>query len=261
MSKINLQGTKNTRDLGGIRTQDGYVIKPCRLIRSDKLNELTEADKICLSREYHLKKIIDLRTYEESRQMPDAEIIGVESFFNPLFEKNTLGITHENNYQDDMTALLEGKLEYIPKMEDLYQMLVQNSYSISQMQKVFDILLTDTDGSILWHCTEGKDRCGMVSAFLLYALGVPEEVILEDYLITNDANFIKAETIRSIVLEVSKSEKMADRVASLFLAKEEYLMEVINYMKNEYGSIDMYLEKQLNLTKDKRKRLQELYCE
>lgn len=261
MSKIKLEGTKNTRDFGGIKTQDGNVIKPYRLIRSDNLTELTEVDKICLSREYRLKKIIDLRTYVESRQMPDAEIPGVESFFNPLFEEKALGITHENENQKDMISLLQGNLENIPKMEELYLMLVQNPYSISQMQKVFDILLTEVDGSILWHCTEGKDRCGVVSALLLYALGVSEEVIVQDYLTTNDANFAKAEYTRNLVLQKTDSEEVADRIASLLIAKEEYLMGAISYIKEEYGSVEVYLEKQLNLTEDKRKKLQELYCE
>ena len=43
-------------------------------------------------------------------------------------------------------------------------------------------------GCVLWHCTEGKDRCGLLSAVLLLALGVERSTILEDYLLTNHVN-------------------------------------------------------------------------
>lgn len=47
------------------------------------------------------------------------------------------------------------------------------------------VILQQEEGAVLWHCSMGKDRVGVGTALLLYALGVPMETIMEDYLRTN----------------------------------------------------------------------------
>ena len=62
MGKIQLTGADNARDLGGIRTADGAVIRKGYLIRSNRLSRITKKDIQILKDQYHLHKIIDLRT-------------------------------------------------------------------------------------------------------------------------------------------------------------------------------------------------------
>ena len=57
MGKIYLEGADNTRDLGGLKTTEGAVIKDKHLIRSNRLSRITQKDKILLETEYHLQKI------------------------------------------------------------------------------------------------------------------------------------------------------------------------------------------------------------
>lgn len=56
--------------------------------------------------------------------------------------------------------------------------------------------MTTENGSVLWHCTEGKDRCGLLSAIILFLLDVSEEDVMEDYLKTNKAAIRRVEKIR-----------------------------------------------------------------
>lgn len=74
MGKIYLEGADNTRDLGGLKTTEGAVIKDKQLIRSNRLSRITQKDKILLETEYHLQKILDLRTPMEVEQEPDLEV-------------------------------------------------------------------------------------------------------------------------------------------------------------------------------------------
>ena len=76
MGKIYLEGADNTRDLGGLKTTEGAVIKDKQLIRSNRLSRITQKDKILLETEYHLQKILDLRTPMEVEQEPDLEVAG-----------------------------------------------------------------------------------------------------------------------------------------------------------------------------------------
>ena len=76
MGKIYLEGADNTRDLGGLKTTEGAVIKDKQLIRSNRLSRITQKDKMLLETEYHLQKILDLRTPMEVEQEPDLEVAG-----------------------------------------------------------------------------------------------------------------------------------------------------------------------------------------
>ena len=77
-------------------------------------------------------------------------------------------------------------------------------------------------GAILWHCSEGKDRCGMTTALILEILGATRETILEDYLKTNLVNIPKAVKARDELM-VSHGLEFADSVYKAYIADERYL--------------------------------------
>ena len=96
-------------------------------------------------------------------------------------------------------------------------------YKIIKVQTVFSFVMEHPadQGSILWHCTEGKDRCGLVTAMLLTALSVSREQIVEDYLITNEVNGPKAEAMYQKLLASGRGETVALSVREAYLAKRE----------------------------------------
>lgn len=83
-----------------------------------------------------------------------------------------------------------------------------------------------SEGSVLWHCTGAKDRCGLLSAIILMALDVDREQIRADYLFTNETNGVKAQKYAQMFLVMGKTEQKAQIVQDMLLAKESYLNSV-----------------------------------
>ena len=137
-------------------------------------------------------------------------------------------------------------------MEDMYRWVVSNKACMENIRRVLQVILQhDYDsGSILWHCTEGKDRCGMVTAFILSILTVDKNTILEDYLFTNEENGPKAEMYYQKVLEAGKPEAYALSVKNAFLAKEEYFDAAFDVIDKEYGGVDKYIRDGLNISEE-----------
>ena len=108
-----------------------------------------------------------------------------------------------------------------------------------------EILDHDYDsGAVLWHCSEGKDRCGLISALVMMILDVDEKTIREDYLETNKTSIPKAEMIYKRIAE-SGDEEIAKSVYKALIADERYLNTALNSMT------DNYLEDVLKLDKNK----------
>ena len=103
MGKIYLEGADNTRDLGGLKTTEGAVIKDKQLIRSNRLSRITQKDKILLETEYHLQKILDLRTPMEVEQEPDLEVAGAVYENIPFLWKHGGSQPGAGNKKTDVT--------------------------------------------------------------------------------------------------------------------------------------------------------------
>ena len=79
-------------------------------------------------------------------------------------------------------------------MEEVYERMMLDEQSQRGFAQFFDDVLAAEDGSVLWHCTIGKDRAGLAAALLLHALGVKREAVEQDYLATN--KYVQSETAR-----------------------------------------------------------------
>ncbi|MBR4779773.1 MAG: tyrosine-protein phosphatase [Lachnospiraceae bacterium] len=206
----------NIRDLGGIRTKDGKTIKQGCLIRSANLSQAEEQDVSGIS------TIIDLRTPGEREEKPDCPC-GREYLPIPIFEHITAGISHEKNAEK----------KRLPDMSDLYRWLVRECRD-NFKKAVSGIMAHDySTGAVLWHCSEGKDRCGLTTALILEILGVDRKVIMEDYLKTNAVNIPKAEAIREKVKE-THGEEFAQGVYRAYIADEAYLEAGWSEMGDDY---------------------------
>ena len=226
MIELALSGVRNIRDLGGTPTFVGRSIRPDCLIRSAHLAEATDDDLTALKRERRLTTVIDLRTAQEIVEKPDhAE--GLERLHFSIIEALMAGVTHEEEQ--------ERREETLPDMADLYRAMMLDACGIKNFAAALRAIFAHdyTSGSILWHCTEGKDRCGMTTALVLEALGVDRAVILEDYLLTNRVNRPKAEALYREAL-VEKGEAYAKSVYHAFLAEERYIRAAWDAMGKDY---------------------------
>ena len=271
--RIPLKGLCNTRDLGGYRTADGRRIKSHKLIRSGALLDGTDEDLQILLSRYGLRTVVDFRTGEERRQKPDPVLPGVTYVENPILEEEAMGITRENENTSDGNAVVKKVIETIRTtdstpleyMKNMYINLIKDSFSRAQYRKFFEVLLAQEEGAVLWHCTAGKDRAGVGTILILSALSVPREQILADYMKVN--TFAKKEIDFLMELLTKGEEKaavspeQAEAVRLLFTVDEAYAASVFEVMERECGSVDAFLEREMGLTPEKRRRLKQLYLE
>ena len=196
---------QNLRDLGGIRTASGETIKRGCFIRSANLSQAEEQDLEGIS------EVIDLRTQRERREIPDR-LFGRNGLSIPIFDEVKTGISHER----------ETERKGPPDMGVLYLWMVKNHQD--SFTKVLTAIMRHdfSSGAVLWHCTEGKDRCGLTTALLLELLGVDRKTIMEDYLKTNEVNIPKAEKLREKLRE-ERGDEVAESVYRAFIADRAYL--------------------------------------
>lgn len=245
MNKIQLKGTKNSRDFGSIASADGRVIKPHLFLRSDSLQNLTESDSEILCSVYSLSTVIDLRTVLEVEEKADVVPDGVNYCHLPLIDELMPGLTHEK--AADKRVLLE----LVPDMTELYRKIVTDENSIAQLKKIFELILNhDENSSVLWHCTEGKDRCGIVSALFLSLLDVEREVIYSDYLDTNKNAYKKGVKMYLLVILLAHSKEKAKKVWNAFTANKKFLKAAFDEIEKTYGSVDTFFEQKLGITKE-----------
>lgn len=251
---IKLSGAKNARDLGGIINCEGKKIKEHCFLRSEQLSSLSTVDQSILLGRYNLAAIIDLRTDVERNDAPDVEMTGVKNIHLPVFSSEVIGITHENNI--DKRKMLDN----LPDMSRLYRTIVTDSRCIESLRKIFEIITQVPDGrSVLWHCTEGKDRCGLVSALFLSLLDVPREEILSDYLLTNISAKKKSDVYYYLIKFLLGRPIEAQKVREIYLAKPEFFFSAFDAIDSSFGSVDRFLKEALGISDETKEKMKKRY--
>ncbi len=244
---IELSGATNCRSLGGMKTADGRKIRNHVLLRCCEICGISDEDCRILKDQAGLAAVIDLRTPSEAAQRPDRRIPGVRYYSMPVFTEAKVGITHEEETRKQGTTLIG--------MEWLYRMMVCDESCRKAFSDVLHFLIgfDYTEGSVLWHCSEGKDRCGLTAAFTEALLGVPEEDILADYLYTNIRNGPrnKAE-LENAVRSGRITREEADQAWLLYSARNEYLFAAQKGIQELFGNIDSFLRDGLMITEEEK---------
>src|SRR3981081_1980811 len=172
---LNLAGASNFRDLGGYPARDGRAVRWRQIFRSNHLGHLTEAD-IELLRPLGLKSAFDFRGTEERV----AAICGIEEIAVHSLPIEPTVVAALRTRRNAGTAL--SSADALEVMRDSYRSYVR--HNTPSFRALFAHLLED-HAPLVIHCTAGKDRTGFACALILHALGVSDDVIAEDYLLTN----------------------------------------------------------------------------
>ncbi len=251
---LGIEKKRNLRDLGGYKTQNGKHVKKGYFFRSSRLMDFDQAELEILN-SLHIKKIYDLRSKEEVKDVPDPELQGAEYIHSSAAARadgtevnfSPAALIAENVYSkesnDEFTHKVYGNLPF--------------SYAYKRMFE--DIVAGNVP--ILFHCSAGKDRTGIAAILILLALGVDEETAMYDYMLTNE--------YRKEYIERFKKDfpltKLDGELAGMLLAYEGVTYTNADYslkrIKEKYENYDEYFEKEYNLDKDALQRLRDLYTE
>lgn len=252
MHLLPLENGINFRDMGGIQTKSGAKIKTGVLLRSGMLTHLTSKDCQFLANNIGLRTILDYRDKNEIEKKPDKLWSGVDYYpiaANPLSHEVSANITEaiRSNRHDHNsgTAFMIRLYEQLPFANPAYKKLVS-------------LLLESEIKPMVQHCAVGKDRTGVGCALTQLALGVDEDSVMQDYLLTEETLTPFRETMLANLAPTISSTEFAFQQA-LFAAKEVYLMSGLRAIKQKYQTIDCWLEVEYGLTLARREHLQHKY--
>lgn len=223
-----IEGGYNFRDLGGIKTSNNKTINWGKIIRSGDMNKLTDNDLKYLS-SIPLTSIVDFRTADEINVAPDKTPQSVTNNFK-------LSISPGNLFNTgNLSKYTSNELDSI--MMQMNILFVTDEAIIKNYKEFFTLLQNEKNLPLLYHCSAGKDRAGMATALLLYALGVDDETIMDNYLASNTY----------LADKYSKYINLYPSLKSLYTVKKEFLGAGITRIKSDYGTVEKYLEQVLDV--------------
>ncbi len=252
---IKQKGLRNARDLSEIPSSFG-MIKPKRIIRSSRLDKMKADKRNSFLEKYDVKTIIDLRTNVEVLEGNGINYgPNIKYYHIPILDHAFWGITHEKKMSKVMkreSKSLSKDFDTTKYMVSMYENMLYNEYSISKIKEVFEIFINNENGTILFHCSAGKDRTGVLALLILTILGACEDDIVNDYIISNKFN-IGYNLKRKIGLQIllPGPNKFKALLIAMMTAKKEYIMGLIDSVKNKYGSVINYIKQVLLITDEK----------
>jgi len=239
---LNLAGASNFRDLGGYPGKDGRPVRWRQIFRSNHLGHLTASD-IEVLRSLGVKSAFDFRGIEERA----VAICGLsEIAVHSLPIEPTVVAALRTRGANGVALSSADALEV---MRDSYRNYVR--HNSGSFRVLFAQLLGDRAPLVI-HCTAGKDRTGFACALILHALGVPDQVIAEDYLLTN----------RFYRRDPSASSDLPDDVRQVLGSVEaSFLAAAFDTISADYGSLECYFTDVLGVGTRERARLEARYLE
>tara|TARA_R110002049_G_scaffold10787_5_gene52379 strand:+ start:4611 stop:5633 length:1023 start_codon:yes stop_codon:yes gene_type:complete len=251
--RLTLQGAPNFRDLGGYQAHGGRHLKWGRIYRSSKLSELSATD-IGYVRRLGIRLICDFR------QTVEQELEPTQLGDDPKLMIVSLPVTPGSS-QSFMTGLYNGIIDVRDSanfMETMNRELVATQ--MPRYARMFDYLLTH-DQRLLLHCASGKDRTGFGAALILDVLGVEEDDIVTDYLLTNACLPLdeELERLSSQVTDASGSALGHEILRPMLEVRPEYILACFKEIHERYTSKQAFYESALGLDANKIALLRDHY--
>ncbi len=247
-----LQGSWNFRDVA----DSTGVLVPGRLFRSGELSELGDEGRQELRRS-GVTDVADLRSRREvQRHGPGRVPVGVEIHLLPIpdIEPDDINPDGDAPHEHAFKRLLEDKPGDESAANASRRYMVDEysrfpTYNGAQRALHRVVTLLGSGRAVLTHCFAGKDRTGFLVALVLEAAGVDKDVIVADFLRSNDAVPQLRERILESVRQRTDVEVTPDLIAftearladDVLGVREEYLHSAWRTIDEQFGSLDGYL--------------------
>ena len=220
---IHLDGTHNVRDLGGYPHRGGGITIWRALLRADGLHHMTDASIMRLA-EMGVSAIIDLRGPHElvTHPNPFAGHATIRYHNIPLFDALAPIATTDASF--DMIARYRDSLDHCGH----------------RIAEVLTAIADAPAGAVVFHCTAGKDRTGIIAALLLLVAGVSEEIIVEDYALTATTAGALLIQLRETALRNGAMPQAIDRVLA---SDAETMQQMLRHIEMEHSGVDAYLDR------------------
>ncbi|MBR0246471.1 MAG: tyrosine-protein phosphatase [Bacteroidales bacterium] len=264
---LSFEGIENARELGGLKMQDGRTVVSGKLVRSGELSKATDADVAILKDRFGLTNVYDFRFERERSGKPDREIEGVENTWLSTLPQAFLaafasGRADSTTVQSANLMDALAKYAFVPQAQEMAAKLYPAIVMDTTSQKRYGAFLRGVlkaDGGALWHCSQGKDRCGWGSAFVLASLGAGRETIVEDFAQSNVSYAPLVEAMSAKVIENGGGEAELGFIRAMVGVNVENFESTLDLIDAQYGSLQAYLEKALGFTAEEQEQMKRKY--
>lgn len=244
--KIDIPSVPNLRDIGGYAVAGGGRVKTGQLYRSVDLYHL-HGDDVAALASLGIRTVVDLRTEAERSAQPDVLPPGAEAVVcdvlagdeqaapAELVEPTGDPVAAQEMFGDGKAAelFLEG-----------YRKIVGLPSAVAAYRTFFEVIAQDARRPALFHCTTGKDRTGWAAASTLLLLGVSEEDVFHDYLLTNRDLLPALKPLYDRFAAAGGDPRLLDPVWGV---DRSYLQAALDEMRAQYGSVEAYFEDGLGI--------------
>lgn len=255
-----LHSTPNLRDAGGHATRDGRRVRRGVLFRSEQLSRVTDEEMPALA-QLGLKTIFDLRTADERAAQPERVPAGAQYVVaDVLADAQGAGpaqLLHLISDPQKANAMLgDGKAAqlFIKGYADIVMLpSARRAYA-----GMFTRMAEPASLPALYHCTTGKDRTGWASAALLLLCGVSETDVMQDYLRSNDYILPEYQPFIDQYTGIGVDREI---LLSILGVRREYMETAFKVLRDEFGDIERYFEKGLEMGPAAQQALREQFVE
>lgn len=242
-----LEGGRNFRDLGGYPAAEGKVVRWGHVYRSGRMSNLTTADYQYLSG-LGIEAVCDFRNQKERTDEPTNWSGGKLDY-----------VTFPDVMDLDSSALGEALRSPDATPEDMKQAMMSLYLGLAEQHatmyaEMFDRLAIG-DVPLAFNCTAGKDRTGVAAGLLLTALGVPRELVLQDYALSETFVDYMAEMEEDVKADGADNSQYAwmmqmprELLAPLLRSDPDYLAAAFAGMEERYGSVEEFLRQKVDVT-------------
>lgn len=262
-----VDGIVNARDLGGYQATDGKTVRHGLLLRSASLAEAKEKDLSYLSG-IPVGTVVDFRMDFELRGKEDKMIPGaryvrlpVNSSGIDVADEDAKELSRHKSFDIRIFIMIAAFNKRAQKIaHEMYPIMVTDEDCQKQFS-AFLQMVVHADSAILFHCTQGKDRVGLASAYILSALGVDRETIIKDFDATNAIYAKDVKRLSRRVRFFGGKDKEIETVKAFIGANTDNFIKVLDLIDSEYGSMLNYIQGPLGLSDDDILRLKERYLQ
>jgi protein-tyrosine phosphatase len=241
---IPMRNLCNFRDLGGYYNENNRQTQWGKLYRSSSLGEAKRPDMEILNR-LGIKTVIDFRSEKDRFLNPNK-------YLSPHIVNLPLRSNPTNLFFD---RILSGKMkrgDVLIYLQDITSYLLE--YNLDYYTKFFNILSDKNNYPILMNCYMGKDRSGIAAALVLAALDVDWEQIVDDYVLSDELI-----DYNSVLFNAgSYTPEIQEIMTAMIRTHRETIDYTFRKVIKEYGSINNFMEKELDLTPQKKEKLKEI---
>jgi protein tyrosine/serine phosphatase len=223
-------GCLNVRELGGLPTADGGETRPGAVVRADSVRQLSDEGWRALV-DHGVRTVIDLRGDDERGEDPPADL-PVEVVHVPFFAASEAEWVE---IAEELEAAATAAPDVATATRNVYLIFLERFRA--NVAAAVRAVAHAPQGAVVIHCVGGKDRTGLLSAFLLHLAGVDDQDIAADYALSEE----RLRPRHEAWFEAAESEEELERLRRIAQTPAASMVGVFRELERRYGGVDAYL--------------------